>query len=755
MNNTIPTRTSKFKYAFDSAINNIEDSTLKQIIISILNSYIEIYGTIYNFRKERRESLLYFLDEIKNLNIENINWLMLCKLVDKNYKVSRFCAMLLHYMLTNNIYNSIYSDKLYDLRDLFDVNYWSKLSNDQVFSKHFIGDDIKYYHYTTDIVDGFRSSYYYIIKVDNENLWQILKDFCDRETSTTGNPIYLKLFFLRIGSSFGTYENNINSISDFNYDIFIYQTNYFKKFDDCKKMLLTLNRLYIFLIEHKSGKGKNIFKPHDNIELDILKRDDFAQKTIDGFEFYYYNPQAPIPNNDKWILHINGFEDTTTKATPSTTIAYDFTKIEYSLFRNVVKKIIWTATNLNFRYKYDYYNKITKLLNYIYQLKSQNDYPNPKLDYFNIFEATLIRKHIENMPNGRSTKSSSLYAIRDFLELLQSDYKVEFEIMFFDYLNNFKGKSENTAHAVPDDDLEKINAIMIKNCHLSYFNTLCYVIFHLCIQTEFRISQICNLKVHCIEDTMKNNQFMIKTIGKTSNSQVYEAIISDLTKKHLDDIISKSHNIREQCSNADLKDYIFVYKSQQNRYKLMEYTNFNEYLRTCCIEANTPIYTASNLRDTHMTKAEEYRMRHNYSDVELSILTQHKYVDTTRNHYIESNLISMLESTYGIIIGDVTIDGEIVEKIIDENIMNKEHSVEDGCGYCKKDTCSVLTNLTCLKCKYFITTIKHEKHFKDYIIQIDNMILKAPTPHDKDDLINIKRLYTAYLLKILELKGCD
>ena len=185
----------------------------------------------------------------------------------------------------------------------------------------------------------------------------------------------------------------------------------------------------------------------------------------------------------------------------------------------------------------------------------------------------------------------------------------------------------------------------------------------------------------------------------------------------------------------------------------MDAANFRKFLSDCCTEAGVKQYNSSNLRDTHMTKAEEYRMRHNESDAVLGVLSGHKRIDVTHNHYIKTEFIKMLESTYGIIFGNVDINGEIVESIEDESITNKEHDVEQGCGFCKEEVCYIHNSTSCLMCKSFITSISHEKEFSDMIHRIDEIIADTPTKHDKEDLVNIKRLYGAYLLKIWKKKG--
>jgi integrase len=431
--------------------------------------------------------------------------------------------------------------------------------------------------------------------------------------------------------------------------------------------------------------------------------------------------------------------------------SYDFSRIKSKSYRTLTKKYIWNGSNHNLIYLYDQLIILTIILNYLYKLKSKNKYPNPNLKKINIHEANIIKNHIKKMDSAFETKNSYINATKRFFQFQKDNNYMEFEILVFSYLNLISYRKRNKAKAIPDDDLIKINTVMKEKIESSHFNLLCYAIFHIALQTEFRISQICYLKTNCIQNTLKNNQFEIKTSSKTSNNQEYKAIISDLTKKHIDHVIIKSKKIRDMCSDKKVNDYLFLYKSQQNRYKPVNSHTFRKHFINCCQESGVPKYTSNNIRDTHMTKAAEFNMRNNKNQASMAILSGHKRVDTTNNHYIEMQLIRMLESTYGIIIGNVNCNGKIVDSI-NKDISNKKHIVEQGCGYCQKDKCYMTSTISCLMCKDFRTTVDHEKHFEIIINNLDDKIKNAPTEHDKEDLINIKRLYSAYLLEIWKKK---
>ena len=177
---------------------------------------------------------------------------------------------------------------------------------------------------------------------------------------------------------------------------------------------------------------------------------------------------------------------------------------------------------------------------------------------------------------------------------------------------------------------------------------------------------------------------------------------------------------------------------------------FSKYLKDICVKLKLPTtYTAANVRDSHMTKAFEYSLRNKKSDAEFSVLSGHRRIDTAKSHYIEMELEKMLESTYGIVIGEELIqtNSKILD-VIPKELDNKENDVENGCGKCTAPNCVITSSLPCMACKYFITTVAHEKFFIKAIDNVQRLIEQTNNRHDKEDLVTIKGLYLLYLKAI-------
>ena len=148
---------------------------------------------------------------------------------------------------------------------------------------------------------------------------------------------------------------------------------------------------------------------------------------------------------------------------------------------------------------------------------------------------------------------------------------------------------------------------------------------------------------------------------------------------------------------------------------------------------------------------DSFIIKEKLSDTQLNVLTSHSHSSTTIKHYSKPDIIEMLEATNGIVIGDVTINGKILNEI-PNNIASDNNLVSDNCGYCSALKCHINSDLSCLLCKDFVTTINRKPYFEEQIKLIDSLILTKSLQHDKEDLINRKRLFLKYLEAIIKLQ---
>lgn len=359
---TGPTR----KQLRDESIEVVKDPTLNKFI-KWFWGFISIQKPS-NQPKKKFYNNIKFAEMISNLTIEDITWKLLCDWVNEDLAFGFHCSVLLYYLLDNDLYKGEYREKLEEMKDCFYVT--KKGKQDRYYLKYSCYDDIKYLIYNRFVPNR----RIYLIRTDNEVLYELVKEFCllDRRADKTSPELEPRYqFYNNIEKYLDPYVDEISSVKDFNYEIFDYMSQFAMKTDYPHGNLRRVHRFFVYLINHHSGEGVNIFKDSDPVDYVALKRDDFAKRLIEGYEFIYYNPYTDIPSSDKWILNINGFEGTSTKLKSTASKLYDFNKVDSPFYAELCKRFIWNESRYNFNTKYEWFIAIFPILNKLTSFKKK------------------------------------------------------------------------------------------------------------------------------------------------------------------------------------------------------------------------------------------------------------------------------------------------------------------------------------------------------------------------------------------------
>lgn len=537
------------------------------------------------------------------------------------------------------------------------------------------------------------------------------------------------------------------SVYDFNWHTFQAQCSYLrcKQADQCAfSYLITIYNL----IAQKYNMS--IFDD-GNINPGILSRLNLAKMIYEGYELRPFNPIEKAPDQDKLLICLSpdsNKTNTSNYASKSRTI--DFSTIPVAEYRSLLKDYLWHAAPA-FESKINTCAHIKLFFDYLDDLhkkKALSIYYTPHDDARILpGECMAYVQHIKQTHNNDGTCYAYIRAARVVLR-----YALDMGYDFVDPTSVFHlathAYNTNSAKPIDDDELRRLSVVINEKAQNNIQNTLMACIFYMLLTTEFRISQLLTLGKNCVQATMKRSEYVLVSMSKTSYGEQTETPITSETKRHIDMVISITENWREECSDKSIADKLFIIPAhRKNTFTLITTSKFNEFLTTCCQEAGIPQYTASNLRDTHMTKAEEVRIRNNMSDMDMRILTGHSSTATSERHYIKTDIISLLEASYGLVIGDVQVEGQISN---DSSAPADATSVANQCGYCGKDACESYSYLSCLMCRNFIATRAQLPFFNSEIARIEAKIQNTTTPHDVEDLRNIQRLLLAYLAQLLQ-----
>lgn len=684
-----------------------------------------------------------FRNRIIDANPEDIKWNEVCTIASNDS--IRMYFLLIVYMLQRKIYTGEHSSTLYRLLPSFNT----LIDKGKIKLKNIMRcDDVEYLVIIPLSED---SNTYFYVNIANENLRRIYMDYLVYKAKSVNKVTFD--FIYHFESSLGQ-PLLIKSVYDFNDVSFWKQVDYFKnlysKNKEMKAVSLTsLIFFYRYLVnvhpEH------DYFKNSINFTNNLLFSSFLTYFLNNNYHFMTFSPHKKIEDKIRYIVILKGFDKYSTGIKKEDYVSFDMSEVSTPLYRVEIMNYLINSGVVSYLASSSVWVYIKKAMIFFEKLKKQSDYPNPSLTHFTTQEAIFLSNYLNDNSVQLASRNNRIGAAKRFLSWCAETKSFTFENMFFDYLSQYEEPSKTTGSAVPEKDLILLNDLIKEKAKHDHFAKLCYSIFHLCIQTEFRVNQICHLTVDCIKPTVKPNQFVINSITKTSIGRKDSFIITDLTYRHLMEIINETESFRENIAINSLKKYIFLYQGRTKETKLLTGTKFSHFLSKCCQELKlSNNYNASNLRDTHMTKSFEYVLRNNKSDAVMTMLSKHKFLDTTKNHYIEMELEKMLESTYGIIIGNSNLinpEKNIVDKIPAE-LSKKSNIVENGCGNCKVKSCVKSSPLPCLACEHFVTTVAHEKYFIKAIKTVDSSIKNASTPHDIDDLNTIKSLYVQYLKAI-------
>lgn len=541
----------------------------------------------------------------------------------------------------------------------------------------------------------------------------------------------------------------IKSISDLNFKTFKNQTMFFYKKNNghvCSAASCTV-AFYLYITHNIDDQ---IFEK-DGVPSSILLRPTISKEIVEGYHLIKYNQMEKAPEYDKWLLCYKKSKNSSIYEID----AVDFTRILSKTYRSWIKHYIWKE-DVKVHSKLKPFPIFVKAFNYVHDIKTGaalTVFTTPGDETkFDVKDALAYKNYILATYENNRTRNVYIYSIRSLLRHVFHNNLGDIDAGVFYTLNHTIDQTYDNTRPIPNSELSQLSALIKEKASSDPLADMYSSIFFIALETEFRASQIVSLSKNCLRETAKYGEYVIVSETKTSAGELVEQPISAYVEREIRHVIQITNIYREKCTNTRLKNYLFIVPgAKRNTFSPLSKVKFNSFLKACCSELALPLYTLENLRDTHMTKAEEFRIRNQLSDIEQSVLTGHSSTAVDDIHYVKLDIREMLEALHGTIIGDVQLDGKIYSSL-DSSITNSENEVSNSCGWCKSSSCNVMVNLDCPMCKNFVTTISRLPYFEEQVKILDKKIVAASIPHDKEDLVNIKRLMLRYIEEILKKK---
>lgn len=697
---------------------------------------------------EKKMDLLCEDEVIKFWDGKDISWENLCTFsrmkIRGYYAVCKITLGMLIYLVEKGVYTGKYADKLQsDLPYLKDM-YGSFKS---VFADIFT---LEYNEIVLLKINGVPGISLRKIAdcnpVFKETFIQFIRQ--TREIHHQSNSTTDYHFPLSIG------EQVINSYTDINSETFWNQINYYRELyrdDETAKdrSIKTVCRFYRWLVTEHSDY--DFFSGSSNMTTELVLNNALVININRGAYFTTLTKTEDLGDKPIICFIIRNMDKYSTRFKKVDHFVLDTSNINTSLYRSLINKYIQNASSVTEATWSGFVSYTTNALHFIEEMKKQSGYPNPNIFRLNTAEAVLIRNFFEKDRGhiALPTLNNRIGAARRFFLWCKNTGKLTFDDTFFDYLSQYEEPNMYHGNAIPDEDLQKISDAFKEICKEDPAYLLYYAIFLIQLETEFRVSQICALKVSALQPTMKEDQFLIYSNTKTTNGRKTAQPICLSTKKILESVIEITQELRDASVSAGFAENIFLKKGVNGAVTPISSSMFLDTFKEICSIAGVKKYTSCNLRDTHMTKAFEFILKSGKSDLEMGLLSRHSHIDTTKNHYIEMELTKMLESTYEVVLDSRDINQrEHVLSELPANLQGNDSAVEGGCGHCSASMCAIQGSTPCLICSHFVTTAAHKQYFIKMIEMVDRRLKNAVIPHEIEDLNLMKKLYVNWLREI-------
>lgn len=596
------------------------------------------------------------------------------------------------------------------------------------------------------------------LETGSDYLKEAVIDFLQSDETCTIRPSNAMVDVLL--RSFGEQASGISRPEDFSASLFWRQAEFIRKKyakeDELRaKQASLLRAFYVHLADSHSERG--LFEKATSLSNELLHQRYLSTYISEGYLVTSFAPGIDLSDSERVVLILRGYDGLSTSIRAEDHIPLDLSSLRSPFYRQeALAYVCHSADRLYAATKH--VSPICSVMQAILEAKRRKGYPNPRLEKISRAEAALIRKTVDRLDRHQGTKSGILNAVRNFFQWERDVRKrIEFEEFAIDYLLDVpSGVGKSEARAVPDEHLAQMALFLAEKSEESLEWALVEGVFHLLLQTEFRVGQILHLEVDSVRPTAKPNEFVIHSASKTSGGEKEDLVITRKTLGVLNGVIDATEGVRRRFEARRTSRYIFIYLNANSRLQVMTIGRLCHMLAVCCAELGIdPPYTANNLRDTHITKSIDFATDENGRvRPDAVVLTGHASLSTDYRHYVDVGVEKMIEATYDVYIGDllqVDADGKVVEAI-PEGARGRDRVVESGCGSCTAQYCSVVSPMPCLTCEHFVTTIDHEPYFVRAIEAVDAQLEQAGSLHDAEDLTTIKRLLAKYLAAIVKKK---
>lgn len=612
------------------------------------------------------------------------------------------------------------------------------------------------------------------IRVNDQYSYNLLSHFTEhykkyyKDSQNVITSYAYRLFQYYFETSIKKNGITINDLSSFNLDTFIQQ---YKFFADIKEryggelgltqsgnLLNILTHFYAFINDSfHQQTTKYLFSTK------LIFNHNFVKALINGYVPVYRNPHEPIPKADKWIFLNQPNHKRTMYSLDNGYI--DFSLIENTVFREDLKEFLWIREAVAGTLK----KEATVLINFLNA--AENDFKeSSKVINFQgenvkeYFSGMFLLKYQAAMKlrmtsNGTVISAASfngeINSIRVYLKYYQNKYNIS-EVSLSQL--RYSAIENDGGNPMTPNDFKLIQKEFREKSYDDPEKELMFIVFQLCCTTKLRIGEVLHLERNCIVSI--NEALGIGEIAYYSKTSYREKITETFLMEDIK-LIQRAKEITEHLVSEALGQdgkYVFLLKYSKKRNVVEHMTSqyVTYFSRVVDNLKNKGVleksYTAQGSRHTFIDTTWKAVEDGQINILEVGVITGNT-PRVASKHYRLNDAVRYIEATYMIVVGDVTIQGEIIEE--EEEIADLQQ-VEYGAGACQSNECIKLevemedSDYKCLTCKKFVTSVERlpifEKRLNVYKAKKD-----AATHLEAEKYYQgLIDLYAAFLTEILK-----
>lgn len=487
------------------------------------------------------------------------------------------------------------------------------------------------------------------------------------------------------------------------------------------------------------------------ITPEVLKMPSLVKYLLSGYEIVNYSIYEEPPHGEKWL--IQGHQISLHKTSEADKITkFDVSIIKNKYLKQWIKECFWFDTSHHINNRSKEYNTLISLLCSIDKKVCHNALPEITIDDILEYKAKCVG---ENCSDG--AVSRKLGMVRFFLNYIEDKGYLSINELIYRLLSHHDSKNTNKYKvAYTKEEIKELLAaykLSYESCKDSdrkLLYKLYYYIIAIQSVTEMRISTILNLKTDCLIKTLERNgqnEYKAVVYSKASRRDPDEYNITYYVKSLIDEVIQLTADLRKESTGVE-KGYVFIYKRHNRRaISIVRQDGLSWYHKQVCKQYKIKQLQLGAIRNYYQQQVSEYVSSRGDDPMLIERLSKHG-INVHIQYYDAIDIQDFCQKFHQVEIGSIALKGNIQKT----SNAHAKSVVANGCGHCSSPKCALVGNLDCLMCNNFVATLDCIPQFEKEIEIIDKKILEEPLQHEKEFLINKKRLNVAYLAKLYKLE---